>query len=68
MSPLPGSVRVVVFRLRGKRVRQQGLVAALSGGTAKQAKRLNQSRYGPVAFAWTRTMSIPFHCRGATTV
>ena len=44
------------------------LVAALFEDSATQAKRLNQSRYGPVEPSWTRTMSIPFHCMGATTV
>ena len=47
---------------------QQRLVAEFFEGSASQAKRLCQSRYGPVEFSWTRTMSIPFHCRGATTV
>ena len=37
-------------------------------GSASQAKRLCQSRYGPVEPSWTRTMSIPFHCMGETTV
>ena len=61
-------LRVVIFRLRGKRSLQQRLVAEFFEGSATQAKRLCQSRYGPVEFSWTRTMSIPFHCRGATTV
>ena len=44
------------------------LVATHVAGEASQANRLNQSRYGPTEFSWTRTMSIPFHCKGETTV
>ena len=56
------------FRPRGKRSLQQRLVAEFFEGSASQAKRLCQSRYGPVEFSWTRTMSNPFHCMGKTTV
>ena len=68
LGPSDGNNRVVIFRLRGKRRLQQRLVAELNEGSATQAKRFNQNQYGPVEFSWTRTMSIPFHCRGATTV
>ena len=68
LGPSDGNNRVVTFRLRGKRSLQQRLVAEFFEGSATQAKRLRQSRYGPVEFSWTRTMSIPFHCMGATTV
>ena len=36
-------------------------------GSATQANRFNQNRYGPVEPSWTRTMSIPFRCMGETT-
>ena len=68
LGPYDGNNRVVIFRLRGKRVRQEGLVAEFCESSATQAKRFDQNRCGPVAFSWTRTMSIPFHCMGETTV
>ena len=68
LGPSDGNNRVVIFRLRGKRVRQEGLVAEFCESSATQAKRFDQNRCGPVAFSWTRTMSNPFHCMGKTTV
>ena len=64
LGPSDGNNRVVTFRLRGKRSLQQRLVAEFFEGSATQAKRLHQSRYGPVEFSWTRTMSNPFSLHG----
>ena len=64
LGPSNGTNRVVIFRLRGKRVRQEGLVAEFCESSATQAKRFNQNRCGPVAFSWTRTMSNPISLHG----